>query len=218
MRTIPKRFWSKRFILATFGTLASLIIAAGLAFIRYSPAGYSQGASCALCRMGRSDMTLFGSPRTTYHENDFSRWYAARIEPRHTHIWEPYSNVAELNAFGKTIGGGTGRHASIPIRLLSESEHRRFLEHVTNPVALEDLFAEVHASAAKAVDDPIEDGKGFVIVDAIRHWQWAGYPGNWDDWWARWWDDWASWMKSPGNRDFSRWQDLRSKERRRAEK
>jgi hypothetical protein len=163
--------------------------------------------------MGRSDAILLGSTRTTYHENDLSRWYASRIQPQHTHVWEPFSNVATRNVFGETIGGGTGRPASIPMRLLSASEHREFLEHVKDIRALEELFTSIHADEGRVDLDPAEEGKGFVIVNALREWQAAGYPGTWEDWWARWWDDWVSWMHSEGRNNFWQWRALRSKER-----
>ena len=67
-------------------------------------AGSSLSYTCVLCRLGRVDTTLFGLKRSTYHENECSRWYPQNVEPSHTHIWERGTCMTLLNALGQPMG------------------------------------------------------------------------------------------------------------------
>ncbi len=51
-------------------------------------AGFAMSYTCVLCRLGRVDKTVFGSTRSTFYENECSRWYPKNVEPSHAHIWE----------------------------------------------------------------------------------------------------------------------------------
>ncbi len=113
----------------------------------------------------------------------------ARIEPWHEHLWEPDPNIADFNLFGQRIGGGTGAPRKFRIYDLTPSQHQRFLEHVANIKALKSLLASIiNIKDQITENEPGEDGKGIVLVLAIVDWEKAGYPGTWDDWWARYWE------------------------------
>jgi hypothetical protein len=160
----------------------------------WTPAGVARGYLCCVCRMQRGDRPLFGRDRLFYAASDFSDWYFSHIEPEHEHIWEADANVAECNLFGLCIDGKTGSHRKIPITLLSPSQHQRFLEHVTDVRALKQLFREIIAMH-EYDEEPSEEGKGYVVVDAILDWERAGYPGTWDGWWNRHWSNWKLRLK-----------------------
>ena len=155
----------------------------------WTPLGSGRGYVCAMCRMHRGDRTFFGETRSDYHATEFSYWYSAYIEPQHEHMWEPEAKIAIYNLCGQLIDSGTGASRKIPIYSLTPSQHRRFLEHVTNIEALKTLFASIITKQAYD-DDPMDDDKGFVLVQAVLDWEKAGYPGTWDEWWARFWKDW----------------------------
>jgi hypothetical protein len=153
----------------------------------WTPVGSGHQYICSMCQMGRGVRTFFARTRSVCHATEFSDWYSAHIEPQHEHLWEPRANIAIFNLFGQCIGGGTGASRKIPIYVLTPSQHQRFLEHVANIEALKTLFAGV-ITKQPYDGEPMEDGKGFVVVQAILDWEKAGYPGAWDDWWAQYWE------------------------------
>lgn len=155
----------------------------------WTPVGFGRGYFCFMCRMGRGDRTFFGETRSVYYATEFSNWYSAHIEPQHAHLWEPEANIVIYNLFGRGIDGGSGAHRKIPIFSLSPYQHQRFLEHLTNIEALKTLIASIITKQTYD-DDPLEDAKGFVVAQAMMEWEKAGYPGTWDDWWARCWKYW----------------------------
>ena len=88
-------------------------------------AGSSLSYTCVLCRLGRVDTTLFGFKRSTYHENECSRWYPQNVEPSHTHIWERGTCMTLLNVSRSTDGGWMqSRSLSDPAPLPIHSDER----------------------------------------------------------------------------------------------
>jgi hypothetical protein len=106
------RLWR---MMLTLGFAGFLILALG----SYE-AGSSLSYTCVLCRLGRVETTLFGFTRSTYHENECSRWYQKNVEPNHAHIWERGTCQTLLNAFAQPMGVGCNP-GHYPIWLLSPS-------------------------------------------------------------------------------------------------
>jgi len=149
-------------------------------------AGSSLSYTCVLCRLGRVDTTLFGFKRSTYHENECSRWYPQNVEPSHTHIWERGTCRTLLNALAQPMGVGCqpGRY---PILLLSPSTQMNVYQHIKDRQKAKELFGNL--TDAKTHDDRLDEhdeSKGHLIVRSIKEWEAAGFPGTWDDWWDRW--------------------------------
>jgi hypothetical protein len=44
--------------------------------------------TCLICRLTRVETTSAKQTTTKYEENECSRWYAANVQPHHTHVWE----------------------------------------------------------------------------------------------------------------------------------
>ena len=59
------------------------LVAAGLLSLALGSieAGSSLSYTCVLCRLGRVETTLFGFKRSTYHENECSRWFPETSSP-----------------------------------------------------------------------------------------------------------------------------------------
>ena len=105
-------------------------------------AGSSLSYTCVLCRLGRVDTTLFGFKRSTYHENECSRWYPQNVEPSHTHIWERGTCRTLLNALAQPMGVGCqpGRY---PILLLSPSTQMNVYQHIKDRQKAKELFGNL---------------------------------------------------------------------------
>ena len=105
-------------------------------------AGSSLSYTCVLCRLGRVEITLFRFKRSTYHENECSRWYPQNVEPSHTHIWERGTCMTLLNALGQPMGVGC-QPGHYPIRLLSSSTPMNVYQHIKDRQKAKELFGNL---------------------------------------------------------------------------
>jgi hypothetical protein len=197
------------------------LIVGGLVFLALGSieAGSSLSHTCVLCRLGRVDTTWFGLTRSTFHENECSRWYAANVEPNHTHIWERGTCETILNGLAQPVGVGC-RPGHYPIRLLDPSTQMHAYQHFHDRQKAKDLFRNL--TDAKTFDDRLEEdfqSKGHLIVRSMEEWEVAGFPGTWDDWWSRWWEkhvaehnEWLVWLRSDSHMSFWDWKDLQKTE------
>jgi hypothetical protein len=177
-------------------------------------AGTSTSFTCVLCRLGRTETTRFGWKRSSFYENECSRWYPKNVEPSHTHIWERGTCTTLLNALAQPMGVGC-RPGHYPIRGLSPSTHLNFYEHFKDRQEAKELFSNL--TDANTYDDRLDEhdeSKGHLIVRSIEEWEVAGFPGRWDDWWNRWWDkhlaehkEWLDWLHSDSKTNFWEWKD-----------
>lgn len=180
--------------------------------------GTGRSFTCVLCRLGRYDTTMFGLVRSSFHENECSRWYRANVEPNHAHVWEPGTCTALLNGLGRPMGVGCspGRY---PIRLLPSATQMRVYQHFTDPRKAKDLFANL--TDARTHDDRLDEhdeSKGHLIVRAIEEWEVAGFPGTWDAWWKGSWakhvaehEEWLVWLHSDSGLNFWEWKERRQR-------
>ena len=67
-------------------------------------AGSHSYSTCVLCRLNRNDRRFFGVTRSSYEENDCTRWYHAHVDTAHAHIRDPGSCTTLLNGIGIPIG------------------------------------------------------------------------------------------------------------------
>jgi hypothetical protein len=177
-------------------------------------AGTSRSVTCVICRLGRTETTLFGWKRSTYQENECSLWYPKNVEPTHTHIWEEGTCTTLLNALGQPIGVGC-RPGHYPILGLSPSTQMSVYKHFEDRQEAKELFSNL--TDAKTYDDRLDEhdeSNGHLIVSSIEDWQIAGFPGTWDEWWHRWWknhvaehNEWLDWLHSDSKTSFWDWKE-----------
>ena len=130
-------------------------------------------STCAICRMGRSEWDYLGLRWSRRSGTDLSRWYAARVEPEHAHLWERGPCSYETNIWGSSLGSAcrADRH---PIWTLAPSTQKAAYRKFDDPLAAKALFAGLAGAGPR--------GEGDRIVRALGEWEAAGFPGTWDDW------------------------------------
>jgi hypothetical protein len=185
--------------------------------LRSHEAGISMSYTCVLCRLGRVEKTVFGSKRSSFYENECSRWYPKNVEPSHTHIWERGSCATILNGLGQGIGYGCSP-GRFPIWMLSPSTQMNVYQHFKDRQKAKELFSNL--TDAKTYNDRLDeddDSKGHLIVKSIREWEVAGFPGAWDDWWNHWWDEhvaehkeWVVWLHADSGLNYWDWKKRRN--------
>jgi hypothetical protein len=181
--------------------------------------GTGRSFTCVLCRLGRYDTTMFGIVRSSFEENECSRWYQDNVEPSHAHVWERGTCTTLLNPFGRPMGVGCSS-GHYPIRLLAPATQMRVYEHFTDLRKAKDLF--VNLTDAKTHDDRLDEeveSKGDLIVRAIKEWDVAGFPDTWETWWKGWWakhvaehEEWLVWLRSDSGLNFWDWKERRRRE------
>src|SRR5262249_3083599 len=157
------------------------------------------------------DTTLYGFKRSTYHENECSKWYPNNVEPTHTHIWERGTCARLLNGLGQGMGFGCAP-GHYPIWLLDPSTQMHVYQHMQDRQKAKTLFGNLTDS--KTHDDRLDEdeSKGHLIVTSLSEWEGAGFPGTWDEWWNRWWDkhvaehnEWLVWLHADSGLNFWDW-------------
>ncbi len=98
--------------------------------------------TCVICRLDKVISTYGPIPVTTLEETDCSLWYAAHVEPRHSHLWERSQGVYEsgILGIGRSIGCRIGHY---PIYKLPSSTQIRVCQHFKNPLMAKSLFANL---------------------------------------------------------------------------
>jgi hypothetical protein len=135
--------------------------------------------TCIACRLTRVDATCFGLTRSTYYENDCSRWYPTHVEPVHAHIWERGTCERITNGLGMPVGFACSP-GHYPIRLLDPTTQLRVYQHFRNPLEAKRLFESL--ADEKSHDDrldELDDDRGHFTVDAIQNWEAEGFPDTW---------------------------------------
>jgi hypothetical protein len=95
----------------------------------------------------------------------------------------------------------------------------RVYQHFKDPLEAKTLFANL--TDEKTHNDRLDeedDDRGHLTVDALEAWDAAGFPGTWDEWWARFYarhveehkEFWA-WLHSDSHMHFQDWQKQRKK-------
>ncbi|MGC8639888.1 MAG: hypothetical protein ACP5XB_08450 [Isosphaeraceae bacterium] len=199
--------WRLSSVILTLLFSAFLVMALGSV-----EAGSSLRYTCMLCRLGRVDRTMFGFTRSTYHDNECSRWYAANVEPSHVHLWERGTCRRLLNAFGRGVGFAC-RSGSYPIWLLPPSTQMEVYQHFPDRQKAKELLANLmEARSGEDRLDETDERRGDLIVQSLSDWVIAGFPGTWENWWARWRErhvaerkEWLTWMHSDSNMNFDDW-------------
>ncbi len=172
--------------------------------------------TCVICRLGRVDSDYLGSTHSRYFENECSRWYAAHVEPVHEHIWEPGTCRSTSNLLGQPLSVGC-RVGHYPIWLLPPSTQMRVYQHFQEPREAKKLFASLtdEKTYQDRIDEDDED-RGHLMVDALRAWDEAGFPGTWEAWWAQFYArhveehrEYMTWLHSNSDRNFRDWQERR---------
>ena len=117
-----------------------------------------------------------------------------------------------LNAFGQPMGVGC-RPGHYPIRLLSPSTQMKVYQHIEDRQKAKQLFSNL--TDAKTDEDRLDEhdeSKGHLIVESLKDWEAAGFPGTWDDWWNLWWDkhvaehkEWLVWLHDDSGLNFWDW-------------
>jgi hypothetical protein len=174
--------------------------------------------TCVVCRLHRSDRTCLGLTRSTYSDNECSRWYAAHVEPQHAHTWERSTCVYESNLLGISMRVGC-RPGRYPICLLDPSTQLGVYRHFKDPLEAKKLFEGL--TDAKTYNDRLDEDdedRGHLTVGAIREWESAGFPGTWGEWWSRFYakhveehKEWLTWLHADSDLNFSDWQKQRKK-------
>jgi hypothetical protein len=87
-------------------------------------------------------------------------------------------------------------------------------QHFEDPLEAKRLFAGL--TDARTYNDRLDehdDSKGHLIVRAIEAWEAAGFPGSWEDWWARSYaehveehTEWLTWLHADSGLSFWDWQ------------
>lgn len=130
-------------------------------------------STCLICREARTEWDYLGLRWSRRTGTDLSRWYAARVEPEHAHLWERGPCYYETNIWGSSLGSGcrADRH---PIWALSPATQKAVTMKFADPLAAKALFAGFVR----------EGDRGRGVVRALGEWESAGFPGTWDGWWA----------------------------------
>jgi hypothetical protein len=149
-------------------------------------AGSSSSYTCAVCRLGRADTTLFGFTRSTHFENECSRWYPENAERSHKHVWARGGCSRLLNGFGRKIGFACGPSQS-PIWWLPSATQSNVYKHIKDGNKAKVLFSSLaNPNTYNEQFDGSDERRGDLIVTCIVEWEIAGFPGTWDDWWNGW--------------------------------
>lgn len=170
--------------------------------------------TCVVCRLTRVDSTCFGLTRSTYRENECSRWYTAHVEPSHVHIWERGTCMYQSNLLGMPtrVGCNPGHY---PIMLLPPSTQLAVYQHFKVPLDAKKLFESL--TDKKTHDDRLDEhdeDRGHLMVEALRRWELADFPGTWDGWWAKFHaahvlehQEWLTWLRADSNMNFPDWRE-----------
>jgi hypothetical protein len=154
-----------------------------LLLLATADAGSRSDSTCVLCRLNRIDTRFFGVTRSSYEENDCTRWYHAHVDPAHAHIWERGSCTTLLNGIGIPIGVRCAA-GYFPILSLDPSTQLRVYQHFPDPKRAKALFASLtHERADRERRERGVESTGELIVRALNDWDASGFPGSWDDWW-----------------------------------
>jgi hypothetical protein len=160
-----------------------------LLLLSAADAGSRSYSTCVLCRLNRNDTRFFGVTRSSYEENDCTRWYHAHVDPAHAHIWERGSCTTLLNGIGIPIGVRCAA-GYFPILSLDPSTQLRVYQHFPDPKRAKALFASLtHEKADRQRREQGVESTGVLIVRALNDWDTAGFPKSWDDWSDRWWQE-----------------------------
>ena len=149
--------------------LVSLFVASFLA------AKTERASTCAICREGRTEWDYLGLRWSRRTGTDLSRWYAARVEPEHAHLWERSPCSYETNIWGSSLGSAC-RAERPPIWALPPATQKAVYMKFADPLAAKALFAGL----ARARDGD----EGRRVVRALGEGESAGFPVPGDDWWA----------------------------------
>jgi hypothetical protein len=188
-----------------FGVLA-LVVASAVQVSRLSH-------TCVACRLTRVDATCFGLTRSTYYENECSRWYSAHVEPVHAHVWERGTCRYTSNLLGAPVSVGC-RPGHYPIRLLDPSTQMQVYLHFKDPLEAKKLFESL--TDEKTHDDQLDEhdeDRGHLMVRAIQQWEAEGFPGTWAESWTRFYTkhveehkERLTWLHSDSGMNFRDWQ------------
>jgi hypothetical protein len=168
--------------------------------------------TCLICRLKQVDTASAGRTTTKYEENECSRWYAANVEPKHTHVWERSTCTFGNSADGSSFVACNPGH--FPIWLLSPETQLAVYQHFKNPTEARDLFLSLADDKVYNERlDQYDDDKGHLIVDALEEWEAAEFPGSWKEWWEAWYAQhieehkvYLRWLRSHSGLNFSDWQ------------
>ncbi|WP_406694611.1 hypothetical protein V5E97_26435 [Singulisphaera sp. Ch08] len=168
--------------------------------------------TCVICRLNRVDSTYGPLPISRLHETNCSRWYAAHVEPEHSHIWEHGTCLYESDLYG-TWRAFSCRPGHYPIFMLPTETQMRVYQHFKNPLDAKTLFANL--TDAKTYNnrlDQDDEDRGHLTVRAMSEWESAGFPGTWDDWWSRFYarhvserKEFVEWINSDSKVGFGEW-------------
>jgi len=140
-------------------------------------------STCAYCRLGKTDLRAFGvKVRSTLHENECSRWYAAHVERSHEHLWTLKTHGAAMNLFGVTRG--MPNYGFRAINLISPDAQKRVYEKFEDPRDAKELFESLARKHANTPEGEYQWMLAFLKMWAIREWERDGFPGTWDEWWS----------------------------------
>jgi hypothetical protein len=174
--------------------------------------------TCVACRITRVDATCLGLTGFTLYPNECSQWYSAHVEPKHAHVWERGTCEYTSNVLGMpvSVSCSPGR---FPIRLLHPSTQMRAYQHFEDPLEAKKLFESL--TDEKTHDDRLDehdDDRGHLTVRAIKEWESEGFPGTWDEWWARFYakhvaehEEWLTWFHANSGMNYWDWQKQRGK-------
>ena len=174
--------------------------------------------TCVACRLTRVDATCFGLTRTTYEENECSRWFSGHVEPMHDHLWERGTCQYTSNLLGMPVSVGC-RPGHYPIRLLDPSTQMLVYQHFKDPLEAKKLFESL--TDEKTHDDRLDEDdedRGHLTVSALQAWEAEGFPGTWEERWSRFYakhveehKEWLTWLHADSNMNFWDWQKQRKK-------
>ncbi len=156
------------------------VVTAGLFNIEM---GSRRHFACAVCRLGRHDLTFLGLTRSTYEANECSEYYRRNVEPTHAHRWANSGCSSLLNAWGQRIGFACGR--SSPIFRVPVGCQLAFYRHVEKPLEYKPLFLRLGDPEFCDVRlGPEAENQGDLLAHAICEWGFADFPGTWDGYWT----------------------------------
>ena len=141
-------------------------------------------STCVLCRLDRTETTLYGLRWVSYRETECSTWYRANLDAGHAHLWEWTGCRQMLNGFSQRLGWEC-RATRHPIYELPAGAQVEIYQHFPDPAAARRLFAGlVHPERVgppRREDWGPEDKR---IVDALAAWWMADFPTPWLSWWS----------------------------------
>jgi hypothetical protein len=170
--------------------------------------------TCLICRLKQVDTASAERTTTKYEENECSRWYAAKVEPKHTHVWEDSTCTFVSNADGSPafVACNPGHY---PIWQLSPKTQVAVYQHFKNLTEARDLFLSL--ADAKTYNDRLDEhdaDKGHLIVDALAEWEAADFSGTWKEWWENWYTEhveerkeYLTWLHSDSHVSFREWKE-----------